>query len=66
MLYPDGEQLEVYLIGDAWEDEMVDAFRSNLHSSHEHIDVNVEFRGMFAAGDGAACVARRMLDTCGV
>jgi len=63
--YPDGEQLDVYLIGDAWEDEMVEAFRSYLHS-HEHTDINVVFRGVFAASDGAACVARKMLDACGL
>jgi hypothetical protein len=53
----------MYLIGDAWEDEMVDAFRSYLHN-HKYTDINVEFRGMFAASDGAASVAREMLDAC--
>jgi hypothetical protein len=65
MVYPDGEQLEVYLIGDAWEYEMVEAFRSYLRS-HKHTDINVEFRGVFAASDGAACVVRKMCDACGV
>lgn len=61
---PDGEALDVYLIGDAWEDELVDAFKAYLHT-REHTDLNVEFRGMFAASDGAASVAREMLDACG-
>jgi hypothetical protein len=67
MLYPDGEQLDVYLIGDAWEEEMVEAFRSYLHShKHNDTDINVEFRGVFAASDGAACVARKLRDdACG-
>ena len=64
MTHPDGEALNVYLIGDAWQDEMVDAFRSYLHN-HKYTDMSVEFRGMFAASDGAASVARGMLDTCG-
>jgi hypothetical protein len=59
----DGEVLDVYLTGDAWEDEMVGAFRSYLHD-HKVIDLNVEFRGMFAGSDGAASMARRMLDGC--
>ena len=61
LAYFDGEVLDVYLIGDAWEGEMVDAFRSYLHD-HKVIDLNVEFRGMFAGSDGAACMARKMLD----
>jgi hypothetical protein len=64
MAHPDGEVLDVYLVGDAWEDEMVDAFKSYLQS-HRHTDVNVEFRGIFATSDGAACIARRMIDACG-
>jgi hypothetical protein len=64
MAYPDGEVLDVYLIGDAWAEEMVDAFKSYLQS-HRHTDVNVEFRGIFAASDGAASIARRMIDDCG-
>ena len=59
--YPDGETLDVYLIGDAWEGEMVDAFRSYLQN-RKHTDMNVEFRGMFAASDGAASITRKMLD----
>jgi hypothetical protein len=59
----DGEVLDVYLTGDAWEDEMVGAFRSYLHD-HKVIDLIVEFRGMFAGSDGAASMARRMLDGC--
>ena len=64
MMHPDGDVLDVYLIGDAWEDEMVDAFKAYLHS-HKYTDLNMEFRGMFAASDGAASVAREMLDACG-
>jgi hypothetical protein len=63
--HPDDEVLDVYLIGDAWEEEMVDAFKAYLHN-HGHTDINVKFRGMFAASDGAASVARRMLDACGL
>jgi hypothetical protein len=64
MTHPDGEVLDVYLIGDAWEVEMVDAFKAYLRN-HRYTDMNVEFRGMFAASDGAASVARRMIDECG-
>ena len=49
----DGEGLNVYLTGDAWEDEMVDVFKAYLHN-HQCADLNVTFRGMFAASDGAA------------
>ena len=65
MVYPDSERLDAYLTGDAWEDEMVDAFRSYLHS-HKRTDINVQFRGMFAASDGAAHIARKLLDACGL
>ena len=60
---PGGESLNLYLTGDAWEDEMVAAFRSYLRN-HKVTDLNVEFRGMFAGSDGAASMARKMLDDC--
>lgn len=60
---PDSELLHVYLVGDAWRQDMVDAFRSYL-SNHGHTEVILEFRGMFAASDGAASLAQQMLETC--
>lgn len=62
--HPDGELLNVYFTGDAWEGEMVDDFKAYLRNKG-HTDLNVEFRGMFAASDGAASFARRMLNACG-
>ena len=61
--YPDGEVLNIYLTGDTWEDEMVDAFKTYL-GNNEHTDLNVEFRGQFAGSDGAAFMARKILDHC--
>jgi len=60
---PDGEILRLYLIVDAWEDEIVDAFETYLQYN-EHTDTDMEFRGMFSASNGAASVSRQMLDAC--
>jgi hypothetical protein len=42
---------------------MVDAFKMYL-GNYKHTDLNVQFRGMFAGSDGAAFMARKMLDGC--
>jgi hypothetical protein len=61
---PEGELLYVYLTGDIWGAEMVDAFRSHLRILKcEKLDVVL--RGEFAGSDGAAWAARGMLDKAG-
>lgn len=64
MSYPDSEVLDIYLIGDAWEQYMATAFRSYL-DARKCTDMKVELRDMFAASNGAASVAREMLNAHG-
>lgn len=60
--YPYHETLDVYLTGDAWNADMVDAF-SLYRANHEYTTMNVVLRDPFSASDGAATIAREMLDT---
>jgi hypothetical protein len=62
MALPESEDMSVYLTGDAWLEEMVEAFTEHLRID-KVTKLDVRFRGGFAAGDGAACAARGMLDT---
>ena len=61
MALPESEEMSVYLTGDAWLEEMVEAFTEHLRID-KVTKLDVRFRGGFAASDGAACAARGMLD----
>lgn len=63
----DGEEgedllLRIYLTGDAWDADMVEAFTSHLRNHKLSHELEVVFRGGFAASDGAAWAATGMLD----
>jgi hypothetical protein len=62
MALPESEEISVYLTGDAWVEDMVEAFAEHLRID-KVTKLDVRFRGGFAASDGAACAARGMLDT---
>jgi hypothetical protein len=64
MAHPEGELLYIYLTGDTWDAEMVDAFGEHLRI-HKCEKLDVVFRGGFAGSDGAAWAAREMLDAAG-
>lgn len=64
MASPESEVLRVYLTGDAWDGEMVEAFAVHLRI-HRHTGLSLEFRGGFAGSDGAAVITRGMLDAVG-
>jgi hypothetical protein len=65
--HPEGDEkpglLHIYLTGDAWDADMVEAFRSHLRFHKLSNELEVVFRGEFATSDGAACAAREMLNT---
>jgi hypothetical protein len=61
MAHPEDELLHVYLTGDAWEENMVDAFKEHLRVDG-NAGLEVVLRGEFAGSDGAAYAARGMLD----
>jgi hypothetical protein len=61
MSHSEDELLHVYLTGDAWEEDMVDAFREHLRISG-NAGLEVVLRGGFAGSNGAACAAKEMLD----
>ena len=58
----DREGTVVYLTGDVWEEEMVEAFREFLGIDGCGEEVRVVVRGAFAGSDGAAWAARELLD----
>ena len=61
MAHPEDELLHVYLTGDVWEKDMVNAFREHLRMNWV-TGLEVVLRGGFAGSDGAACAARGILD----
>lgn len=61
MSHSEDELLHVYLTGDAWEDDTVDAFREHLRIDG-NAGLEVVLRSGFASSNGAACAAREMLD----
>jgi hypothetical protein len=60
--FAEGEGVVVYLTGDVWEEEMVEAFREFLGINGCGEEVRVVVRGAFAGSDGAAVAARELLD----
>jgi hypothetical protein len=64
MGHPARELLYIYLTGDTWDAEMVEAFREHLRM-RKITELDVVFRGAFAASDGATWAAREMLDAAG-
>lgn len=60
--HPYHEVLDVYLAGDAWQPDMVDAFEA-YRVNHKYPTLNVVYRDAFSASDGAATIAREMLDS---
>lgn len=59
--HPYHESLDVYLTGDAWNSDMIDAFEE-YQANHDYTTMNMVWRDSFSASDGAATIAREMLD----